>query len=125
VSPMLCGFRTGLTAVIACCCCDCVRSQGEWASMGVLSSGQYGQPKDIIYSFPCVCKNGQWKVVRALTVSPISVLLREIALLALRQPGRVSSVRQVEGLKIDEFSRKLMKATADELLEEKKQALGK
>jgi malate dehydrogenase len=65
--------------------------EGEWVSMGVYCNGEYGQPDGIVYSFPCVCKNGEWKIV--------------------------------QGLKNDEFSRKKMKETADELVDEKKQAL--
>jgi hypothetical protein len=38
--------------------------QGTWVSMGVLSDGSYGAPKDVIYSFPVTCKNGEWKIVQ-------------------------------------------------------------
>jgi malate dehydrogenase len=65
---------------------------GEWVSMGVYSNGEYGQPEGIVYSYPCTCKDGEWKIV--------------------------------QGLKNDETSRKLMAATAAELVEEKSQALG-
>ena len=34
---------------------------GEYVSMGVISDGnQYGIKDGIIYSFPCICKNGEW-----------------------------------------------------------------
>jgi malate dehydrogenase len=65
---------------------------GEVVSMGVYSNGEYGQPSGIVYSFPCICEKGNWRIV--------------------------------QGLKLDAFSVKKMKETADELLDEKKSALG-
>lgn len=41
---------------------------GEYVSMGVVSDGSYGVPKDIVYSFPVQIQNGQWKIVQGLTV---------------------------------------------------------
>lgn len=68
---------------------DWVLGSKEWVSMAIPSQGQYGVPKDIIYSFPCTVENGKAKVV--------------------------------EGLQVNEFSQALMKATADELLSERKE----
>lgn len=74
--------------------CDHVRdwlngtADGTFTSMGVISDGNtYGIPAGIMYSFPVMCADGEWKIV--------------------------------PGLKIDERSRKLMDATAQELVEEK------
>lgn len=65
---------------------------GEYASMGVISDGNtYGVAAGLIYSFPAVCKGGEWQVVN--------------------------------GLKVDEFSRKKFQETEKELLEERKMAL--
>lgn len=64
---------------------------GEYVSMGVISDGSYGVPKDIVYSFPVETKNGQWSIV--------------------------------QGLKIDDYSRGKMDFTANELLEEKEEAM--
>lgn len=65
---------------------------GEYASMGIISDGNtYGVAAGLIYSFPVVCKGGEWQVVN--------------------------------GLKIDEFSRKKFQETEKELLEERKMAL--
>jgi len=47
--------------------------EGEWVSMGVYSDGQYGAPTGVVYSFPCVCKNGQWKIVEGLKLDAFSV----------------------------------------------------
>jgi malate dehydrogenase len=42
---------------------------GEWVSMAVYSDGSYGQPDDVIYSFPCICRDGEWEIVKDLTLS--------------------------------------------------------
>jgi malate dehydrogenase len=48
-------------------------SNGKWVSMGVYSAGNsYGIDEDIIYSFPIVCENGEWKEVGGLEVSDFS-----------------------------------------------------
>lgn len=36
---------------------------GTIVSMGVLSDGSYGIPKDLIFSFPVEIQNKQWKIV--------------------------------------------------------------
>jgi len=83
-------------ASAASACLDHVRDwmlgtrQGEIVSMGVISNGEYGLPKGIIYSFPCTCSDGNWSIV--------------------------------EGLPVDDRSRRLMDATANELLDERSQA---
>jgi len=40
--------------------------------MGVFSRGEYGVPSDLIYSFPVVCKNGEWNIVLDLNLSNFS-----------------------------------------------------
>lgn len=45
---------------------------GDWVSMGVYSDGSYGIAKGLIYSFPCVCKNGDWEIVQGLEISEFS-----------------------------------------------------
>jgi malate dehydrogenase len=48
-------------------------SSGRWVSMGVYSAGNsYGIEEDIIFSFPIVCENGQWKEISGLQVSEFS-----------------------------------------------------
>lgn len=44
----------------------------DWVSMGVYSDGSYGIDKGLIYSFPCVCKNGDWEIVQGLEISEFS-----------------------------------------------------
>ena len=37
---------------------------GEYVSMGIITDGKsYGIPKDLNFSFPCICKNGVFNVV--------------------------------------------------------------
>ena len=45
---------------------------GDWVSMGVYSDGSYGIAEGLIYSFPCVCKNGDWEIVQGLEVNDFS-----------------------------------------------------
>ena len=44
----------------------------DWVSMGVYSDGSYGIAEGLIYSFPCVCKNGDWEIVQGLDISDFS-----------------------------------------------------
>jgi malate dehydrogenase len=60
---------------------------GDWTSMGIPSDGSYGIEKGLMYSFPVVCKGGDYEIV--------------------------------QGLAIDEFSRKRMQTTETELKEER------
>lgn len=41
---------------------------GEYVSMGVVSDGSYGVPKDIVFSFPVEIKNKQWSIVQGLDI---------------------------------------------------------
>lgn len=44
----------------------------DWVSMGVYSDGSYGIDAGLIYSFPCVCKGGDWEIVQGLEISDFS-----------------------------------------------------
>ncbi|MEJ6612326.1 MAG: malate dehydrogenase [Porticoccus sp.] len=44
----------------------------DWVSMGVFSDGSYGITEGLIYSFPCICKNGDWKIVQGLEINEFS-----------------------------------------------------
>ncbi|XP_055848897.1 malate dehydrogenase, cytoplasmic [Episyrphus balteatus] len=41
---------------------------GQFVSMGVISDGSYGAPKDVVFSFPVEIKNKQWSIVQGLTL---------------------------------------------------------
>jgi malate dehydrogenase len=45
---------------------------GDWVSMGVYSDGSYGIAAGLIYSFPCVCKDGDWEIVQGLEINNFS-----------------------------------------------------
>jgi malate dehydrogenase len=47
-------------------------NEGDWTSMGVYSDGSYGIEKGLIYSFPCVCKNGDWEIVQGVEINDFS-----------------------------------------------------
>lgn len=46
--------------------------EGDWVSMAVPSDGSYGVPEGLISSFPCVCKNGEYKIVQGLDIDSYS-----------------------------------------------------
>jgi malate dehydrogenase len=45
---------------------------GDWVSMAVPADGSYGIDPGIIYSFPCVCENGDYRIVQDLDVDEFS-----------------------------------------------------
>ncbi|MBT8059479.1 MAG: malate dehydrogenase, partial [Gammaproteobacteria bacterium] len=46
--------------------------EGDWVSMAVPADGSYGIEPGIIYSFPCVCENGDYRIVQGLDVDEFS-----------------------------------------------------
>lgn len=44
-------------------------SDGEWVSMAVPADGSYGIEPGIIYSYPCICKDGDFEIVQGLEIS--------------------------------------------------------
>ncbi|XP_026806591.1 malate dehydrogenase, cytoplasmic-like isoform X2 [Rhopalosiphum maidis] len=44
-------------------------SNGTWVSMGVISDGSYGVPKDLIYSMPVTIYKKQWRIVQGLKIT--------------------------------------------------------
>jgi len=45
---------------------------GDWVSMAVPADGSYGIEPGIIYSFPCVCENGDYRIVQDLEIDEFS-----------------------------------------------------
>lgn len=45
---------------------------GDWVSMAVPSDGSYGIAPGIIYSFPCICKDGDYEIVQGLQIDEFS-----------------------------------------------------
>lgn len=49
----------------------------KFVSMGVISDGSYGTPKDVIFSFPVTIANKEWKIVKWLSLDDFSKNLME------------------------------------------------
>ncbi len=47
-------------------------TDGEWASMGVVSDGSYGIAEGLICGFPCTCSDGEWSIVKDLEIDDFS-----------------------------------------------------
>ena len=47
-------------------------AEGDWVSMAIPSDGSYGIEPGIIYSFPCVCKDGDYQIVQGLEIDDFS-----------------------------------------------------
>ncbi len=46
--------------------------EGDWVSMAIPSDGSYGIDEGLIYSFPCTCNNGEYKIVQGLEIDEFS-----------------------------------------------------
>jgi malate dehydrogenase len=47
-------------------------TNGKWVTMGIPSKGEYGIPADVIYGFPVVCENGEYKMIEGLEIDEFS-----------------------------------------------------
>lgn len=47
-------------------------SSGKWVTMGIPSDGSYDIPKDVMYGFPVVTKNGKYEIVKGLPIDAFS-----------------------------------------------------
>jgi malate dehydrogenase len=47
-------------------------AEGDWVSMAVPADGSYGIEPGIIYSVPCVCENGDYRIVQGLEIDEFS-----------------------------------------------------
>ena len=47
-------------------------AEGDWVSMAVPSDGSYGIEPGIIYSYTCVCKDGDYQIVHGLEIDDFS-----------------------------------------------------
>jgi len=46
--------------------------EGDWVSMSVPSDGSYGIAPGVIYSYPCVCRDGDYEIVQGLEIDDFS-----------------------------------------------------
>ena len=47
-------------------------SNGKWVTMGIPSNGDYGIPKDVMFGFPVITKDGKYEVVKGLEIDAFS-----------------------------------------------------
>jgi malate dehydrogenase len=47
-------------------------AEGDWVSMGVPADGSYGIPEGIIYSYPVICRGGDYQIVQGLAIDDFS-----------------------------------------------------
>ena len=47
-------------------------AEGDFVSMGIPSDGSYGIEPGVIYSYPCVCKDGKYEIVQGLEIGEFS-----------------------------------------------------
>jgi malate dehydrogenase len=47
-------------------------AKGDWVSMAVPSDGSYGIEPGVIYSYPCVCRGGDYEIVQGLEIDEFS-----------------------------------------------------
>ncbi len=46
--------------------------EGDWVSMAVPADGSYGIEPGVIFSYPCVCRNGDYEIVQGLAIDEFS-----------------------------------------------------
>lgn len=68
---------------------------GKFVSMGVVSDGSYGAPKDVVFSFPVTIQNGKWQIVQGL-------VLDDFAKEKLATTGKELEEERVEAISIIE-----------------------
>ena len=47
-------------------------SNGKWVTMGVPSNGDYGIPKDVMFGFPVITRDGKYEIVKGLEIDAFS-----------------------------------------------------
>ncbi|MDH3839560.1 MAG: malate dehydrogenase [Chromatiales bacterium] len=47
-------------------------AEGDWVSMGVPADGSYGIAEGVIYSYPVICKDGDYEIVQGLEINDFS-----------------------------------------------------
>ncbi|MEJ2309851.1 MAG: malate dehydrogenase [Gammaproteobacteria bacterium] len=46
--------------------------EGDWTSMSVMSDGSYGISEGIVYSFPVICRDGDYEIVQGLELDKLA-----------------------------------------------------
>ncbi len=60
-------------------------AEGDWVSMAVPAEGSYGIEEGIIYSYPVVCRNGDYEIVQGLEVNDFSRQRMQASEIELRE----------------------------------------
>jgi len=60
-------------------------AEGDWVSMAVPSDGSYGIEAGVIYSYPCICRNGDYEVVQGLAIDAFSRARMDASAAELRE----------------------------------------
>jgi len=60
-------------------------AEGDWVSMAVPSDGSYGIKPGIIFSVPCVCRDGDYQIVQGLEIDEFSRARMDITEAELRE----------------------------------------
>ncbi|MFT7629995.1 MAG: malate dehydrogenase [Mariniblastus sp.] len=60
-------------------------AEGDWVSMAIPSDGSYGVDEGLIYSFPCTCNDGEYKIVQGLEVDEFSREKMDATMTELRE----------------------------------------
>jgi len=72
--------------------------RGTWVSMAVPSDGSYGVPKGIVYSFPCVCSGGEYKIVQGLKPNAFTRKMMDITAKELEDEAKEANVYQGDAM---------------------------
>ena len=65
----------------------------SWTSSSIMSDGSYGVPEDIISSFPCTARDGEWRIVQGLEIDDFSrARIDASAAELLEEKGAVASM---------------------------------
>jgi malate dehydrogenase len=59
--------------------------ENDWVSMGVASDGSYSIPEGVVYSYPVICENGKYSIVKNLEVDEFSKEKMDITNTELRE----------------------------------------
>ena len=46
--------------------------EGTYSAMAVPSDGSYGVPEDLLFGFPCICRDGSYEIVQGLEIDDFS-----------------------------------------------------
>ena len=59
--------------------------EGDWVSMAVPADGSYGIPEGVVYSYPVVCRGGDYEIVQGLGIDEFSCTRMQTTLAELRE----------------------------------------